>query len=64
MNKNYNHLLLDFTSYETETEWLEFKENLENEQQIGEYISALKVCFCFYLITSQLPYLSEPTLLM
>lgn len=41
MKKNYNQMLLDFTALDAETEWLEFKENLDNEQQIGEYISAL-----------------------
>lgn len=41
MNKNYNQMLLDFIAMNSETEWLEFKENLDNEQQIGEYISAL-----------------------
>lgn len=32
---------MNLLGFNEETEWLEFKENLENEQQIGEYISAL-----------------------
>ena len=34
-------LLRELCKYSTETEWVEFKENDKNPEQIGEYISAL-----------------------
>ena len=36
-----NSLLETFIALPSETEWLEFKHNNENPQQIGEYLSAL-----------------------
>jgi len=34
-------LIKELASYKTEDEWYEFKSNLKNKDDIGEYISAL-----------------------
>lgn len=39
--KRYSHILKDLLEYSNETEWIEFKENFVNHEEIGEYISAL-----------------------
>lgn len=40
-NMTTGELIRDLCEYPSETEWLEFKENLADENEIGEYISAL-----------------------
>ena len=36
-----NELINELCSYQYEKEWFEFKENFDNDNELGEYISAL-----------------------
>ena len=41
-DKDYiNNLIRELISFPNETEWVEFKQNNDEPQMIGEYISAL-----------------------
>jgi len=44
--KEFKELLDELLSYEQETEWIEFKKNNSNPEEIGEYISALSNSAC------------------
>ncbi len=49
MNKfEFINLLNTLRSQTTETEWLEFKENKIDPEEIGEYISALSNSSCLH----------------
>ena len=44
--KEFKELLDELLSYGQETEWIEFKKNNSNPEEIGEYISALSNSAC------------------
>ena len=45
---DFNDLIKDLLSYVDENEWIEFKVNNSNPQEIGEYISALSNSSCLH----------------
>ena len=47
-DKELIKLLEELTSFPTETEWIEFKENNSRPQEIGEYLSALGNSACYH----------------
>lgn len=45
---NLNHVLKELLALNRETEWIEYKVNNSNPQEIGEYISALSNSACYH----------------
>ncbi len=44
---NLKEIIEELCSYEFEKEWFEFKENFDNDDELGEYISALSNCAAY-----------------
>lgn len=46
--ENIGNIILDLIQLEEECEWLEFKKNNSDPQEIGEYLSALSNSACYH----------------